>query len=77
MQGLIWSPITGGEVFIPVVGAVHVQRLFQDLHQKLRKGQPGFHCASYKIRENEFFHIPKDQEVGMVVGEVDHLYLCF
>jgi len=43
-------------------GEQHFRRLFQDLHEKLRKGQPGLHCASYTVRENEFFHIPARDE---------------
>lgn len=48
----------------------HLQRLFQDLHEKLRKGQPGFHRASYTVRANEFFHIPAGEKVR-VPGAMD------
>lgn len=39
-----------------------MQELFDALQQRLHDGQPGYYKASYKIKENKFFHIPSSKE---------------
>lgn len=39
-----------------------LQDLFDDVHNKLRSGRPGFHRGSYQVQENHYHNIPASKE---------------